>query len=232
MAILQQQGATADGGQVEKAERAVGARMASGLQRLEAMHIPDRMLSILADIYLDYSLESIRSLEAITLAAKVHAAWEGKDVVETLDLQGVVPLALRHRVAPHVLDDILNMLNQVCQPRIQVERGEEMESEPLEAVTGKSEASLPEQQNFWGRWLSSWRERSAEEKQDEKKQPALTQAMPVALPSLAAQEKQPTEAGLANPELIQVMAPPKPARTLAEMPDADLVLGEAELRRR
>lgn len=107
-----------------------------------------------------------------------------------------------------------------------------MESEPLEAATGKSEASLPEQQNFWGRWLSSWRERSAEEKQDEKKQPALTQAMPVALPSLAAQEKQPTEAGLANPELIQVMAPPKPARTLAEMPDADLVLGEAELRRR
>ncbi len=214
MAILQPE--RADSKQREAGRRAIAARLANGYERLSRLEIDREILSLLAHVYIDQGLESLRALEAITLAAKVHAALVGKEQVDKKDLQVVIPMALKHRAAPHVIADIMEGLSdQRQEPVAEVEAAEP-------AMVDTSGAN----RGFLSRLFSSLREQDSEEKGP------LPVSTPLAMPPSQGENRRAViEASLIDPELITVVAPPNVAQPLDKVAERDLVMGEMELRR-
>lgn len=219
MAILQPKD-TERGEQIEMGRQAIAARLTCGLERLSWLDVDTELLSFLARIYLDHGLESLRSLEAITLAAKVHAALVGKDQVDESDLQVVIPLALKHRAMPHVIADIMELLN--------VNRKPVEELEPA-AVMAVPEVRLEAENNgrsFFSRLFGSQREQENEEKGP------ISASVSVPMPLANDESRQALiDASLVNPELVTIVAPPNAAAPLEQVPESRLVMGEAELER-
>lgn len=224
MAILQPETA-GEAWQAEEGQQAIAARLTSGLERLSWQSIDTEILSFLATIYLDHGLESLRALEAITLATKVHAALAGKNRVDKTDLQAVIPLALKHRAAPHVLADIMEVLNNSRQTPAE---------EPQAALVTVQDNSLDQSaanRSFLSRLFNSLREQGGEDKEVNPQTP-LSVSAPAPLPLVSEESRRVLiEASLVNPELVTIIAPPNAASPLNEVPESRLVMGEAELGR-
>ena len=59
---------------------------------------PEAVRAVLADLYIDFGLESLRAVEAMQQAAALRCALAGRDEVSLTDLVAVAEPALRHRV--------------------------------------------------------------------------------------------------------------------------------------
>lgn len=203
-------------------QKAVIARLNDGLGHLQRQTIDEHILSFLATIYLDHELESLRALEAITLACKVHASLEGKDKVDRTDLVSVLPLALKHRVAPHVLADIMRLLTD--------------KAPVVEAVKPVATVPVPEHnletdnssRNFLSRLFGSSRQ---SEEQDTKENELPLSVSAAASTASGKNRDAVIEANLANPDLVHVTAPPNAAMQLDDIVESRLVMGEVELER-
>lgn len=215
MAILQPQQESLQ--QTEKGRQAVAARLSNGLGRLQQLEVGVDILSFLAQTYLDHGLESLRALEAITLAARLHAALAGKKQVDKADLQAVIPLALKHRAAPHVIADIMECLSK---------KGQEKPVEVQEVPAVAMETGA-QNRGFLSRLFGSLREQESEEKRG-----YLTVSTPLAMPPRGEEKRAAVvESNLLNPELITIVAPPNAAKPLTEVAEGRMVMGEAELDR-
>lgn len=71
------------------------ARAAGQLARIRW---PEPVREVLADLYIDFGLESLRAVEAMQQAAALRCALAGRDEVGLTDLVAVAEPALRHRV--------------------------------------------------------------------------------------------------------------------------------------
>lgn len=219
MAILQPDN-TGSNEQIKMGQQAIDTRLTSGLDRLSWLDVGTELLSFLARIYLDHGLESLRSLEAITLAARVHAALVGKDQVDEADLQVVIPLALKHRAMPHVIADIMELLGsnrkateEIVQPAAMAVQ--EMRLEPEANSRG-----------FFSRLFGTQREQ-----ENEGKGP-ISASVSAPMPQVNDASRQALiDASLVNPELVTIAAPPNVAVSLDQVPESRLVMGEAELER-
>ena len=72
--------------------------------------LPEPMEELIARIYIDYRLESLRAAEAMAHTARLAALVRGASEVHPEDLERVAPLVLRHRVDAAVLKQILREL--------------------------------------------------------------------------------------------------------------------------
>ncbi|KYZ77567.1 magnesium chelatase [Anaerosporomusa subterranea] len=72
--------------------------------------VDDDTQKLLAAIYVDYGLESLRAIEAMETAAKLNALLNGQDRVSTNDISQIVPLVLSHRADPATIANILKYL--------------------------------------------------------------------------------------------------------------------------
>lgn len=72
--------------------------------------IPAYLHRLIAKVYVDFGLESIRAVEAIQHAAILHCALRKQKEVTLADVVAVTPLALRHRVDMEVLTEIMKYL--------------------------------------------------------------------------------------------------------------------------
>ncbi|NPV28440.1 MAG: magnesium chelatase [Firmicutes bacterium] len=73
--------------------------------------MPEYLISFLANIYINFNIESLRALEAIRQAALLHCALRRRNQVMISDIMAVLPLALHHRVSPATLTEIMNTIN-------------------------------------------------------------------------------------------------------------------------
>lgn len=71
----------------------------------------DDLLELLASIYVDFDIESIRAMESARSAARCRAALAGRSCVSMEDIRVVLPLALRHRVDVATLANILRYVD-------------------------------------------------------------------------------------------------------------------------
>jgi len=62
---------------------------------------------MIARLYLDFGLESLRAVESLLHGSRMRAGILGRDQVEVADVLDVAPMALRHRVEMGVLNQIL-----------------------------------------------------------------------------------------------------------------------------
>ncbi len=79
---------------------------------IETVGIPSHLQEIIAGLYVDFALESLRAVEALQHGSRVVAALDRRMEAELDDLIGVVPLALRHRVSVSTMAQILKYLTE------------------------------------------------------------------------------------------------------------------------
>jgi magnesium chelatase subunit I len=75
------------------------------------LEMPDYLTNFLANLYINYNIESLRALEAIRQAAILHTCLRKRNQVMISDIITVLPLALYHRVSPATLTEIMNTVN-------------------------------------------------------------------------------------------------------------------------
>lgn len=73
--------------------------------------VPDKIRRVVAQLYVDFGIESLRAVEAMLRVARTRAAIEERNEVSITDLLVVAPLALRHRVDLQVVPKILEFLS-------------------------------------------------------------------------------------------------------------------------
>jgi magnesium chelatase subunit I len=73
--------------------------------------MPEYLTNFLASIYINFNIESLRALEAITQAAMLHAALRKRNQMMISDIMTVLPMVLCHRVSPTTLMEIMNTVN-------------------------------------------------------------------------------------------------------------------------
>lgn len=80
-------------------------------EKIPSIIVSDDIKTILSSIYVDFTLESLRGIEAIMLGAKIRGALLGK----VPDIEDVITLsryAFRHRIDSKSLNDIIKNLEQ------------------------------------------------------------------------------------------------------------------------
>ncbi len=87
--------------------------------------LPDELASLLAEMYVDFGMESLRAVEAIALGARVRAALDSRAAASLDDVRTVLPFALRHRVDAATLMNIAKFLDEY-----ELRRGRPREPEP------------------------------------------------------------------------------------------------------
>lgn len=92
------------------------ATCARGLAR-----VPDELDQMIAQLYVMFNLESIRSAEALRHVSAVHAALMGKDAADVEDLLAVAEPCLRHRVELSTLTQMLKYLTELRDGRKRAE---------------------------------------------------------------------------------------------------------------
>lgn len=73
--------------------------------------MPDYLTGFLANLYINYNIESLRALEAIRQAAILHSSLRKRNQVMISDIITILPLVLYHRVSPAALTEIMNTVN-------------------------------------------------------------------------------------------------------------------------
>ena len=76
----------------------------------EEVIITNDILTILATIYIDYDIESIRGIESLLTSASLHSALNKRKLVTVEDLYFSTPLALGHRTDISTLTKIMKYL--------------------------------------------------------------------------------------------------------------------------
>lgn len=108
-------------------------KMACLLPRVE---VDERIRQVVASLYTKFNLESLRAVEALLYGARVYIAREGRRyLVEIKDLLTVAPAALRHRVEPGRLAEILQHLKGLS---------EEMEKQVAATLPAQRETTRAE----------------------------------------------------------------------------------------
>jgi magnesium chelatase subunit I len=238
MAILQQVESKAALALSREQLFAVRARLNNALHSLEELRLDHRQLNFLARIYLQHNLESLRALEAICLGTRMHAALEGKDEVDVDDLRAVIPMALKHRAAPHVLADVLDALTE-WQHAADTEAIPEPIKTRLQPQPAQPPSPEPEdepqpigsnRQSFLTRLLGNLRDRPEEQPTPHLQNQLQPQSgsVPLQGKSAAGEVAGPS---VTDPELITITAPPAQAKSVKELPEARLIMTEEALRR-
>lgn len=77
----------------------------------DKVRMSEMIKNVIANIYLDFGLESLQPVEAMELGSRLHAALHNRQEVLVEDLAVIVPLVLAHRVEPTALEQILGYLD-------------------------------------------------------------------------------------------------------------------------
>lgn len=112
--ILTTNEATKNDRELSEQERSQLEQLRKNLENI-ALHsdltMPDYLTTFLANLYINFNIESLRALEAIRQAAMLHCSLRKRNQVMISDIMTVLPLALYHRVSPATLTEIMNTVN-------------------------------------------------------------------------------------------------------------------------
>ena len=180
--------------------------------------IKEHIRKIIDQIYVDFNLESLRSIETMEIAASLSCLMAGRQSVDIVDLKHIVALALTHRVDKGTVDAILQYLEQLNADSLNIESAYQNNflSEIAQDLTfpqknkklawwKKSLESLCEKINFINKLKSSTNDQEAGSARDE------TSARNMRL---------------ADPINTDFIAPPKKAVAMRELPVEEFINSE------
>jgi magnesium chelatase subunit I len=183
--------------------------------------VDEGLRGILASIYVDYGLESLRAVEGLETAARLAALQAGRSRVLLQDVALVAPAVLGHRTDNATLAGIMNYLQATggreTWGQTDAGQGERREAKPAEAV----EAGQPASQ--WGRWWTELKRRvaSGRPQQDRSAKGDGGRDDPGERQTGGTSGA----GGIADPTRTAIAAPPHVAVPLADLPADKLVRG-------
>jgi magnesium chelatase subunit I len=178
--------------------------------QFEKVQMEARLKEIVAAIYVDFGLESLRAAKAMVLAARLEALFSARTKVEIDDLIKVVPLVLGHRTDHDTIAKVIRYLKnlQANQPYAMWCQTEKS----IETQTGKSIKRA-----WWKLCLDCLRKKLAA---------GGGEPLKGNFPSGYGPEQ--NSAGFADPAAAHVAAPPVKALPLRQLPEDQLIKVEAE----
>ena len=196
-------------------------------QAVGLVQVPQEMVNLVAKVYIDYALESIRAAESILFTARMNCAWRGALRAEREDITVGVYMALRHRVSPEVLAEILSSLKQKVAPLLPPSS-----SGTLSDFKRENALDINKQGSLLTRLLDAFKDPRVDQLNQSSGQPGGPHAPSYNQPALQNRRNvnSPAE-GHSDiaPKEIQMVAPPNVARSLSEVPYADRVRSEGDL---
>lgn len=106
--------------------------------------VPASLRSLIASIYIQYSIESLRAAEAMYLGSKLSALLDGRSEAGLVDLRRVAVSALRHRVDLETLSKVLRHLEELGgSTKDQVAGAGSMEGAPRTGTGGYGDPTAP-----------------------------------------------------------------------------------------
>ena len=122
----------------------------------------EQIRSTLANIYVDFGLESIRAIEAIETGARLNAMLAGRATVQTADLISVVPFALGHRTDSGSITSILKYLETLDKSLITNTPNNNFEISQVPALPSEGELSGTESllKRMWRQFKSVFKSTS------------------------------------------------------------------------
>lgn len=165
---------------------------------------------VLGKIYLDFGLESLRSVTAMETAACLAALLAGSSTAGITELKQVVPLALAHRVNADTIKAIMDYLNGLSCRQVTGHISAGKSAHPL----------VVREVSRLGAVWSAFRARLA----------AILKIRPH-LPSSATGgngQGGPGNVRIVDPLKTAIIAPPKPALPITSLPDDQLVTKESK----
>ena len=204
-----------------------GYMLGSAGQAVGLVQVPQEMINLVAKIYIDHQLESIRAAESILFTARMNCARRGALQADKDDIIVGVLLALRHRVSPEVLADIINSLRQKAAPLLTTSsNGGVPEFKRENTLDSNKQGSL------LTRLFDAFKDPRTEQLNQSGGQQGGPHVPDYSQPTLQNRRNvnSPAEAhSNISPEEIQMVAPPNLAKGLAEIPFADRVRSEGDL---
>jgi magnesium chelatase subunit I len=184
--------------------------------RLNDIVVDDDTRKLLAAIYMDYGLESLRAVEAMETAAKLQALLSGQDRVSANEISSIIPLVLSHRADPATIANILKYLKNLSDLNMLPPRDSLAAADlPTDAMQQSRRANPP--CNAKSR-VADWWDRVREKfsgKNKESKTAATNKRS-----SAASSGTKGTGAGgkhIADPTQIDIIAPPNVAAPLSRL---------------
>lgn len=142
---------------------------------LEKISISKEIRNVLASIYVDFSLESLRAVQAMEMAAALQAVRGGKPQVTLDEIIQVVPLTLGHRVDHATVTNILKYLTHLNHPVLPVSQQANQVVPTPAAIDKQQSVSNPEQMSWWRSLWENLKKRASTNKAPET-QPKNSQA--------------------------------------------------------
>ncbi|MDF2569611.1 MAG: Cob-chelat-sub: cobaltochelatase subunit [Sporomusa sp.] len=166
----------------------------------------------LAQIYIDFSLESLRAVQAMEMASRLTAIISGRTSVTIADLVQVAPFALSHRAKDEVITEIIAYLNGLLQATVQ-EQAQPADNKPplsIQAVSRWKEFCTALRM-----WLSAML--------------AKWPQLPYSGNGGGGGSGQGAGTRIIDPLDTIIIAPPKEAKPITSLPDEQLVTRERNI---
>lgn len=129
---------------------------------LEKIVISKEIRNVLATIYVDFSLESLRAVQAMEMAAALQALHTGKLQVTLDEVMQVVPLTLGHRADHATVTNILKYLANLNHPSLSAASASVSElTQAISNNSPKQTSTNSEQTSWWRRLWEGLRNRAA-----------------------------------------------------------------------
>ncbi|MDR7865247.1 MAG: magnesium chelatase [Sporomusaceae bacterium] len=180
--------------------------------------VGDELRTILAAIYVDFNLESLRAIEGLETAARLAAIQAGRRKALAEDVALVAPMVLGHRTDNATLAGILKHLQAVDGNRISRVQAVETGKSPDKTQTETAEAGGAPSR--WSNWWAGLKRRleSGRSRRESSAGSGGGQG--------AAGGEQASASAIADPTNTNIVAPPRTAVPLAELPAEKYVSGE------
>lgn len=205
-----------------------GAGTENSQQRLGAggdfrsLAMSEELRGLLAAVYIDFGLESLRAVEALETAARLTALQAGRKTVAAADVVEVAPLVLGHRTDSANLAGILRYLQAA-------DRSAEQAAAPLaaddQAAQSRTKPGQADGQSWWQRLWAALRS----QREPDKAPPTTGQDN-----RSGSGQEQPGRASQtvnSDPTAAVLTAPPRPALPLSQLATDDFAKAGEDKRR-
>ncbi|VBB06046.1 Hypothetical protein LUCI_1257 [Lucifera butyrica] len=193
-------------------------------KNVASVQISEDIYNILASIYIDFSLESIRAVEAMEMGTKLAALAAGRELAMIDDVAAVVPLVLGHRTDNNTIMSILKYLERLNGIH-SAEKAAPVTPVPNSSESRPESSPFQAEKKFW--WRDIWQKMIA------KLNLNLTgagsnQSNRTAAPTGGSTARYNSSGGMtvADPLKSAVVAPPQPAIPLSGLPAEEFVSSE------
>ena len=197
---------------------------------MNAITIDDMTRKTLATIYVDYGLESLRTVEAMETAAKLNALLTRQNRVVVSDIAKVVPLVLAHRSDPATIANILKYLKNLGDEMGETqERVVAGEISTAAAQPNRRQQTSPNAKSRLADWWDALREKLS--RKEEKKQLDTAKERHGKSPGGRGGSSGKSQQ-IADPTHLTMVAPPNPATPLNRLSLEEFVNTDEKVRHR